>query len=418
MSRLVASSVFLFILVTLEIYVYQGLRSIFASQSFLLLGYVGITIASYLGLLGGNISLSVSKGVRPKVANLMIGIGMAILISKITFAFLLLFQDVGRFIVGVIQNAYFLMSSQPLAATPARSMYLLWFTLAGFTSTFFAMLYGTIWGKYQFTVDSIELTFDDLPDAFDGLRIAQISDIHAGTFDSAMQVEKGVQLLKAQSPDIILCTGDLVNSSKDEIDPYIEIFSQLDAPLGMYAVKGNHDYYGLYRLPRNIPGIGQQYWNDFKDKYRQMGFDLLDNESATITKQDQSITIVGVENWGAGPFPKKGDLDLALADVPDDAFCILMSHDPTHWDHHVFPHPKKIQLTLSGHTHGMQFGINLFGWQWSPVKYRYKRWIGLYQELGQYLYVNRGFGFLAWPGRVGMKPEITVIELVKGTTSE
>ena len=169
----------------------------------------------------------------------------------------------------------------------------------------------------------------------------------------------------------------------------------------------------MYQVAKNDPVARSVYMDDFNKKHQRIGFSLLNNQNVAITKNNETIRIIGVENWGSGPFPKKGDLNLALNGVDQDAFSILLSHDPTHWDHHVLPNPKKIHLTLSGHTHGMQFGINIGSFKWSPVKYRYKRWMGLYEEANQFLYVNRGFGFLAWPGRVGMSPEITLIELKK-----
>jgi predicted MPP superfamily phosphohydrolase len=217
-------------------------------------------------------------------------------------------------------------------------------------------------------------------------------------------------MIQDQKPDMILFTGDLVNQDKDEINPYISLFGKLVAPFGKYAVLGNHDYYGQ---PSN-KSERKAYWDDFFEKYKEMGFDLIMNDHRYINKENQRIALIGVENWGGGRwFPKKGDLDKALNGVSTEEFCLLMSHDPTHWDEKVLPHERHIDLTLSGHTHGMQFGINLKGLRWSPVKYRYKKWIGLHEEKGQKLYINRGFGFLGFPGRVGMWPEITIITLEK-----
>ncbi|MEN0047965.1 MAG: metallophosphoesterase, partial [Bacteroidota bacterium] len=272
---------------------------------------------------------------------------------------------------------------------------------------FLGMLYGITKGKYRYTVNKVKLNFPDLPKAFDGFKIVQISDIHSGSFDDVDKVAEGVAMVNEQAADLLLFTGDLVNSDKDEINPYIDIFKKLEAKEGKYAVLGNHDYYGA---PKNDSEL-DAYWKDFFSKYEQMGFRLMNNENTRIERDGEQIRLLGVENWGAPPFPQIGDLDKALNNVQEDEFCVLMSHDPTHWEHRVLPNKKKIHLTLSGHTHGMQFGINLPGLKWSPVQYRYKRWIGLYEEAKQYLYINRGFGFLAFPGRVGMWPEITVIEL-------
>ncbi|MBK9741427.1 MAG: metallophosphoesterase, partial [Saprospiraceae bacterium] len=224
------------------------------------------------------------------------------------------------------------------------------------------------------------------------------------------KVRKGIEKINELKADVVCFTGDLVNSEKDEIDPYIEIFSEIEAKYGKLATLGNHDYYGHY--DKNDPQAEKVYFEDFFSKFKKMGFDLLNNENRSITKDGETIHIVGVENWGAGHwFPKKGDLAKATENLDGNGFKILMSHDPTHWDEKVLNFPKKMDLTLSGHTHGFQFGFQMPGFKWSPAQYRYKKWLGLYQEDDKYLYVNRGFGFLGFPGRVGMWPEITLIEL-------
>jgi len=256
------------------------------------------------------------------------------------------------------------------------------------------------------------MIFPDLPQAFDGFKIVQISDVHSGSWDSVKQVQRGINIIAGQQADMIVFTGDMVNTNKDEIDPYIHLFAELEAPFGKYAILGNHDYYGQPREANLRPA----YYEDFFHKFKQMGWDLILNDNRTISKEEESIKLLGVENWGEGRyFPKRGDLDQALQGVSKDDFTVLLSHDPTHWDHHVKGHDKHIHLTLSGHTHGMQFGINLKWLKWSPVQYRYKKWIGTYEERGQKLYINRGFGYLAFPGRVGMWPEITVITLKRGS---
>ncbi len=275
---------------------------------------------------------------------------------------------------------------------------------------FLSMIYGMTRGKYNFQVVPISIPFPHLPLAFDGLRIAHISDIHSGTWDSVEKVAQGIKMIQDEKPDLILFTGDLVNQYKDEIDPYMDTFAQLTAPLGKYAVLGNHDYVGRPRDPHQR----KAYWDDFLGKFQYMGFDLILNDNRLIKKENESIRLVGVENWGTGRFfPKKGDLDKAYRNVGMDEFNILMSHDPSHWDEKVLKFPRQVDLTLSGHTHGMQFGWDYKWLRWSPVRYRYKRWIGLHKVDHQRLYINRGFGMLAFPGRVGMWPEITMITLRK-----
>ncbi len=274
---------------------------------------------------------------------------------------------------------------------------------------------GHSFGRYRYRVENVYFSFPNLPENFHGFKIAQISDAHSGSWDSPISVAKGLKRMQDEQPDMIVFTGDLVNGHKDEIDPFIDSFKCLSAPFGKFAVLGNHDYYGQ---PRDR-AERQVYWEDFRGKYEMMGFDLMMNESRIIKRGDQQIALLGVENWGAGRwFPKKGDLSKAIDGLASDLFFILLSHDPSHWEKIVLEHPQDIQLTLSGHTHGLQFGIKFKSFSWSPMKYRLKHWYGTYEQLGQKLYINRGFGYLAYPGRVGMWPEITLITLLKADFAE
>ncbi len=274
---------------------------------------------------------------------------------------------------------------------------------------FLNILYGITWGKYNYTVRKETLAFDDLPEAFDGFKIVQISDVHSGSFDNITKVEYGIDLINEQKGDVIVFTGDLVNNTADEIEPYLDVFSKLQAPMGKFSILGNHDYGDYIEWGSEDAKI--QNLDALKEHHRAMGFNLLLNQSVELKKGEEEISLAGVENWGKPPFVQYGDLNKALKDTQD--FRVLLSHDPSHYDEQVVEHPKKVHLTLSGHTHGMQFGIEIPGFKWSPVKYKYPKWAGLYEKAGQYLYVNRGFGFLAFPGRVGIWPEITVIELKK-----
>lgn len=282
------------------------------------------------------------------------------------------------------------------------------------TLPFASFLHGITIGKYNFTVHKEALTFDDLPAAFNGFKIAQISDVHAGSFDNPEAVRKGLELLQAQGADIIVFTGDLVNVYAKEIEPYLDDFKKLQAPFGKYSILGNHDYplYGRHfddeaHKERNLAAV--------KEHHKTMNFRLLLNEHKKIEKDGSYICLAGVENWGRSHhFPKKGDLDKAFEGVQEHDFTVLLSHDPTHWEEKIKSHTKQVHLTMSGHTHGFQLGVDLPFFKWSPIKYVYKHWAGLYQEAGQYLYVNRGFGFLGFAGRVGVFPEITLFELKKG----
>ncbi len=416
MGRIGFLLIVLILFFSLDWYAFSGLNILFKGDQSFIYSYWLISFIVVLGFYKVFIDFSNRKtdAIRAVSSNLLMGFGFAVLVSKIVFNGLLLFQDLSLFIIGLAGGVLSLISELTFDV-PSRNKALI--TVFAFLSSipFFSMIYGITLGKYKFEVEKIKLKFQDLPQAFNGFKIIQISDIHAGSFDSLKQVQKGIDMINAQKADIIVFTGDLVNSLKEEINPYIEAFSKLSAPFGMFSILGNHDYYGMYQVARQDPIARKVYMDDFNKKHEKIGFKLLNNESTKIEKDGESIRLIGVENWGVGPFPKKGDLNKALDGVKDDEFSILLSHDPTHWDYHVIPHAKNIHLTLSGHTHGLQFGINLPKFKWSPVKYRYKKWMGLYEKAGQYLYVNRGFGFLAWPGRVGMSPEITLLEFEVGS---
>ncbi|HZY37488.1 MAG TPA: metallophosphoesterase [Mucilaginibacter sp.] len=295
---------------------------------------------------------------------------------------------------------------------PGRSIWVSEAVLIIAAIPFLGLLFGLTGGRHYYKIHRETLFFDDLPEAFDGFTITQISDVHSGSFTSEKGVQKGLDLVNAQNSNLILFTGDLVNNMASEMEPWIPAFAKLKAPFGKYSVLGNHDYGDYMRWESEA----QQYanLNRLKEVHNQIGFRLLLNESVTIKKDGESIALIGVENWGKGGFHKYGDLEKATASVPAGDFKILMSHDPSHWDAVTLDHHKHIHLTLAGHTHGMQFGFELFGIKWSPIKYIYKQWAGLYEKSGKYLYVNRGFGFLGLKGRVGIWPEITVITLKKG----
>jgi predicted MPP superfamily phosphohydrolase len=296
---------------------------------------------------------------------------------------------------------------------PARRKFVSQIALGLAAIPFASILYGISKGKYNFKVLSYVLHFEDLPDAFDGYKLTQISDIHSGSFDNINKVEYAIDLINEQQSDVILFTGDMVNNKATEMEPYRDIFKKLKANDGKYSVLGNHDY-GDY-VKWDSDDAKKQNLEDLKTIQKDIGFDLLLNENRFIEKNGERIAIVGVENWGIGGFKQAGDLKKASNLVDKDDFKILLSHDPSHWDAQVVNDAYHYHLTLSGHTHGMQFGIEIPGWfKWSPVKWRYKHWAGIYEALGQYINVNRGFGYLAFPGRVGIWPEITVIELKKG----
>lgn len=297
------------------------------------------------------------------------------------------------------------------AGSPPRTAWESWLAIGVAAIPFFGLIFGLTRGQHYYKVHKETLYFDDLPEAFDGFKVTQLSDIHSGSFSSEKGVEKGISIVNDQNSDLILFTGDLVNNRAVEMDRWIPSFAKLKARYGKYSVLGNHDYGDYVRWEKKE----QKRANlaRLKEVHKEIGFRLLLDEAVTIGKSGQAISLIGVENWGKGGFHKYGDLKKATANVPGDAFKILMSHDPSHWEGVTLGHDKHIHLTLSGHTHGMQFGIELFGFRWSPIKYVYKQWAGLYSQDDKYLYVNRGFGFLGLRGRVGIWPEITVITLKK-----
>ena len=319
---------------------------------------------------------------------------LILLVSELIFAIILIPGDVYRLAVG-----------------HGRSLQWVGFAVSMFIITILTFLYGMIQGKYAYRVIRHVLTFEDLPEAFDGFTITQISDVHAGSFKNKKAIQKGIDLINEQKSDLFVFTGDLVNNKASEMLPWLKYFSQIKAPFGQFSILGNHDYgdYVKWDSEQNKRANLEQ----LKSYHRQLGYRLLLDEHVELKKDGQKIILAGVENWGLG-FGERGDLRKALQTVNPNDFKILLSHDPTHWESQVKNYPVKIHLTLSGHTHGMQFGIEAFGIKWSPVKYRYAHWAGLKTENGRVLNINRGFGFLGFSGRIGIWPEITVIELKKG----
>ncbi|MDB4297754.1 metallophosphoesterase, partial [Flavobacteriaceae bacterium] len=344
--------------------------------------------------------------------NLWFGYTFAFIVLKIGLLFTVLFDDIVRIIeyIGKLVWRVFLNSNQSVEFG-SRRKFIGQVGLGLASLPFASMLYGIVVGKYNYKIKEISLSFKNLPKAFNNLKIVHISDIHSGSFDSFEDVQRGVEMIKAQKPDLVLFTGDLVNNEAKEIEPFKELFGGIKAPLGVFSSLGNHDY-GTHKRWTNNQEKRENLELLFKHQ-KDMGFELLNNTHYVLKKDGEELDIVGVENWGKPPFPQIGDLSKALDNSNPDNFKILLSHDPTHWDEKVIPHQQHIDLTLSGHTHGMQFGIEIPGFKWSPSKYIYKRWAGLYKNKKQYLYVNRGFGFLGFPGRVGIWPEITVINLLK-----
>lgn len=397
----------LLFLAVFQWYSYQAVKTI-VSNRWILFVYFLLVVLIIGNLLFHTLVLERTTATEPR---LMYAIGF--FITLFAFQAVVTLVLLGEDILRLPQGAYAYFTKMPgqTQFLPERRKLISQLAVGLAAIPFASLLYGMYRGKYNYKVLSYTLEYDDLPEAFEGFKIAQISDIHSGSFDNAEKVQHGVDLVNAQQADVVLFTGDLVNNRADEIHPWIKTFQQIKAKQGVFSVLGNHDY-GDYMRWETAEAKKENLQSLFKAQ-KEMGWDLLLNESRFIEKEGQRLALVGVENWGSG-FKQDGDLGKALEQVDADDFKILLSHDPSHWEAQVLPHPFKIHLTLSGHTHGMQFGIEIPGWiKWSPVKWRYKQWAGIYESASQRLNVNRGFGYLAYPGRVGMWPEISVITLKK-----
>lgn len=392
-------------------YSYQAIKT-FTSNRWILFAYFLFVVMVVGNLIFYTLILDRSTANEPKLMY-AIGFFLSLFVFQILVTIFLMGEDIFRIPQGIY--AYFSKIPDQNQFLPQRRKLISQIAVGLAAIPFTSLLYGMFRGKYNFKVLTYELEYDDLPEAFEGFKITQISDIHSGSFDNAKKVQYGVDLVNAQGSDVVFFTGDLVNNKAEEILPWIETFKKINAKHGVYSVLGNHDYGDYMRW--ESPEAKKKNMQALEKAQKQMGWDLLLNQSRFIEKDGQRIAVIGVENWGSG-FKQVGDLNKALTDVSEKDFKILMSHDPSHWEAEVLPHPFKIHLTLSGHTHGMQFGIEIPGWiKWSPVKWRYKQWAGVYQESDQRLNVNRGFGYLAYPGRVGIWPEVTVITLTKSKKS-
>lgn len=397
----------------LDWYVYSGLRTFVANwrskrrKRAVLWGYllvsVGVT-AAFLMSIG---SFSTANGMRP-FHEWLLSFFLVFFITKIFFSLVLLLGDLGRLFYGIGDNIINHGKRNSQLFLPARRKFISEAAILVASVPLSGFLYGMFFGKYDYRLYKETMYFDDLPEAFDGFTITQISDIHSGSFDNKAAVQKGIDLAKKQNSDLFVFTGDLVNNVAWEIEPYLEMFAQLKAPFGQFSILGNHDYGDYIHWDSEQEKAANL--EKLKDQHRKLGYRLMMDENVVLEKNGQQISLIGVQNWGRG-FIQMGDLDKALTGVDPNAFKILLSHDPTHWEEKVRYNPVKIHLTLSGHTHGAQFGIETGKLRWSPVQYRYYDWAGPAEQNGRKLYVNRGFGFLAFSGRLGIWPEVTVITL-------
>jgi len=416
------SVVLILLIICLDIYVFMGIRAIMSNaaaprtRTLVYGGYWLISIACLATII--LLPYLNWHDWKPIVRSYVLAILIGLVMAKLLTVIFLLVDDVRRGVMWIIQQFGSSKAPQPAEAPSGitRSQFLTKMGLLMGGSLFATLTYGFS-NKYNYRVHKIKMAFKNLPPAFKGLRIVQLSDIHSGSFNNKAAVQKGIELVNAQQADIVLFTGDLVNDRATEMDHYKDLFSQVKAPMGVYSTLGNHDYGDYYPWPdRDASGFSKQRAENLerlKQVHGELGWRLLMNEHVLLERQGQQIALLGIENWSAmSRFPKYGDLKKAYEGAAHAPFKILLSHDPTHWDAQVRPEYPDIDLMLAGHTHGMQFGVEIPGVKWSPAQYFYKEWAGLYKQGAQRLYVNRGFGFLGYPGRVGILPEITLIELV------
>ncbi len=408
--------IFLSIMIALDIYVFQAIKVVCQTSSpkTKLIVYSIFWLITVISVAGFLIFAFTSHNFMPhKFRTYLFAVIIGLFLAKLFSIFFFLIDDVRRILQWIIGKLiYNDKNDQSIQGDGiTRSVFLSWLGLAAAGSFFSTLLYGFS-NKYKYEVRKIQLSFDNLPAGFKGLRIVQISDIHSGSFLDKKAVAHGVDEILALKADIILFTGDLVNDLATEMNDYKDVFNKLNAPMGVYSTLGNHDY-GDYASWPNDYTTKEQNLENLKKLQADMGWRLLMNEHVALERNGDQIALIGIENWSAkARFPKHGRMDLAYPGSEKYPFKILMSHDPSHWEAQVQPKYPDIDLMLSGHTHGMQFGVEIPGFKWSPVQYIYKQWAGLYEQGKQKLYVNRGFGFIGYPGRVGILPEITLIELV------
>ena len=410
----IGASLFIAFMLLLDTYVFQAIKTVShgaspKTKTIIYSIYWGLTIIAVTSFL---IFIFTSPDfLGKKFRTYLFAVAIGLFLSKIFAAVFFLIDDIRRGIQWVVGKLFFNNTEFESAGEGiSRSTFLSWFGLAAGGTLFGSLLIGFS-NKYNYQLKRVQMAFDNLPASFKGLKIVHISDIHSGSFTDKKQVLHGVEKILNEKADIILFTGDLVNDRATEMQDYMDVFNRLKAPMGVFSTLGNHDYGDYVKWPSAI--AKQQNLEDLKKVHADLGWRLLMNEHVVLERNGEQIALLGIENWSnKARFPKHGRMDLAHPGTEKYPFKILMSHDPSHWDAEVKTKYPDVDLVLSGHTHGMQFGIEIPGFRWSPVQYMYKQWDGLYEDGKQKLYVNPGYGFIGYPGRVGILPEITVIELV------
>ncbi len=412
MNKIIIIPIIALIFFFIDLYVFQGVKFLLtsaapATKKWITVAYWSlfvITIAGFFLYHFGN---------ADKMGRILRNFIMVIIFvnyfSKLFAVIFLLVDDLVRgvrWVIRALQNP-----ENPSGLGITRSDFLVKTALVAAAVPFTAMAFGILVGAHDYRIRRRQVFLPNLPHSFDGIKIGQLSDIHSGSFFNKTAVKGGVEMLLKEKPDMIFFTGDLVNNQAEEIKNYIDVFSKVTAPLGVFSTLGNHDYGDYYNW--SSEEAKAKNLNNLMNAHKSMGWDLLNNENRKIKQGADEIAIIGVENWGAGRFAKHGRLKEAYQGAEEAPVKLLLSHDPSHWDAEIRPMYEDIDITFSGHTHGFQFGVEIGDIKWSPSQYVYKQWAGLYQDANQYLYVNRGFGYLGFPGRIGMPPEITIIELKK-----
>lgn len=404
MNRMIGFAIFFLLFFGLEFYLYRVFRVHFVQKSTALKIFTVVWfLLPLLCVVFSFLSPMMGKTGKLLVMNLV----MIFFISVLLTAVLVFIGDLARLIFNQINKPSSTEVSLGRRKMLANVGLLIMAVPLG------SMLFGLFKTAYDFKIHRISLKFPNLPDAFNGFKFVQLSDIHTGSFLKHDELEEAIKITLGENPDVVFFTGDIVNNKTEEAFPFIDTFKQLKAPMGVYSTLGNHDYGDYENWPSAEAKIANM--EAMYQLHKDIGWNLLNNSNVLLEKNGQKIAVVGVENWGASfRFPRKGDVEKAKKGTEDIPFKILLSHDPSHWDAQVLKDHKDMDLMLAGHTHGFQFGIEIPGIKWSPSQWLYKQWAGLYQTGNQYLYVNRGLGCLGYSGRVGIRPEITVIELKKG----
>lgn len=400
--------IILSIFIALDLYIWYGYRKSVNKKYFKYFKWL-IPFSTLVFIAGGVLNYFRNQAGMfnaSKSLNIIFGLALGFVVVKLMLAVFLFVEDLYRSTV-LMKNI--LINPKNKSSFASRRNFVRNISLGAASLPFIGTVYAVTKGKYAFRKKRVDLALKRFPPSFNELKIVFFTDFHAGSFDDYEQVKRGLTMINEAQPDLIVFTGDLVNNRSNEVQPYFELFKEMKAKYGKFAVLGNHDY-GDYMEFDSEEGK-EENMKELEQFYKETDFQLLNNENIQISNGKDTLNIIGVENWGMGPFPKYGDTNIASQGMNKEDFNILLSHDPDHWEYEVRNLPEQFDLTLSGHTHGFQTGVNIPGWKWSPAQYRYKRWLGLYQEKNRYLFVSKGFGFLGFPGRIGMTPEIVVLKL-------